>query len=193
MTESKPHHGFVAIGASGSQGLQDIKELVAALPMGLNAVVMVVLHRRWDKLSNLRAVLAEASHMPIVIASDGQGLEPGTVYIGEPSEHLTLVAKSFGKLVPDDQRDFTNRTIDLLFKSVAAFGGPRAIGVVLSGSLDDGSRGLAAIHAAGGVTMVLTATTGEQGMPENAADYDGPIDVIGSPQVIAKAIRDALQ
>jgi chemotaxis response regulator CheB len=54
------------------------------------------------------------------------------------------------------------------------------IGVVLSGSLDDGSRGLAAIHDAGGMTMVLTpARPPQQGMPENAISYDGPIDLIG--------------
>ena len=63
------------------------------------------------------------------------------------------------------------------------------IGVVLSGSSDDGSRGLAAIHKAGGRTMVLTpATPQEPGMPENAIGYDGPIDVIGSPGRLAEAI-----
>jgi chemotaxis response regulator CheB len=83
-------------------------------------------------------------------------------------------------LIDDPDRHYGGRTVDLLFKSVAAWAGTRIIGVVLSGSLDDGSRGLAAIHDAGGMTMVLTpARPPQQGMPENAISYDGPIDLIG--------------
>jgi len=63
------------------------------------------------------------------------------------------------------------------------------IGVVLSGALDDGSRGLAAIHEAGGLTIVLTpGRSPERGMPENAISYDGPIDLIGDPLQIAEGI-----
>jgi two-component system chemotaxis response regulator CheB len=81
---------------------------------------------------------------------------------------------------------------------VAEQAGPLATGVILSGSLDDGSRGLAAINKAGGVTMVLTPERGRPaGMPENAIDFDGPINVIGSPSFIArcisKLIADPLQ
>jgi two-component system chemotaxis response regulator CheB len=68
------------------------------------------------------------------------------------------------------------------------------IGVVLSGSLDDGSRGLAAINAAGGLSMVLTPSAPPmKGMPENAINFDGPIDLIGSPITIAKGICEAVQ
>jgi two-component system chemotaxis response regulator CheB len=108
------------------------------------------------------------------------------------ASRITLIANSVGELVTDPEKKYRNRTLDLLFRSLAAAARERAIGVVLSGSLDDGSRGLAAIHEAHGVTMVLTSTAGEQGMPENAADYDGPIDVIGNPRVIAEAIRQAI-
>jgi two-component system chemotaxis response regulator CheB len=189
---AKRRYGFVAIGASGAQGLRDISQLLNALPKELNAVVTVVLHRPWEKPSNLRAILAAASHMPVFVVSDGESLKPGVVYIGEPSEHLTLFSKSLGEITADPNRDYTNRTVDLLFDSVAKYAGERAIGVVLSGSLDDGARGLAAIHRSGGLTMVLTGTLNESGMPENAASYDGPVDVTGSPVVIAQAILSAL-
>ena len=98
--------------------------------------------------------------------------------------------RSFGRLINDPDATHRDRTVDLLFQSLAAYGGGRVIGVVLSGSLDDGSRGLAAIHAAGGQTMVITPENfTNPGMPENAIDYDGPIDCIGSPQQIAEAIN----
>lgn len=82
-----------------------------------------------------------------------------------------------------------NRTIDILFNSVAAHAGERGIGVVLSGSLSDGSQGLAAIAHAGGASMVLSRDgLAEHGMPENAVAYDGPIDVLGSAATIAREI-----
>ena len=102
-------------------------------------------------------------------------LQIGIVYIGEPSQHLTLAINGVGELVNDPSRHYGNRTIDLLFHSVAAHAGPRAIGVILSGTLDDGSRGLVAMHEAGGITMVLTPSSlPEHGMPSNAIAFDGP-------------------
>jgi two-component system chemotaxis response regulator CheB len=185
---------IIAIGASGADGLSDIKELLEALPSTLPAAVMIVLHRPWDRPTRLQAILGEASRLPVVIAAQGERLEAGIVYIGEPAEHLTLAANSFGKLVDDPDRLYGGRTVDLLFKSVAAHAATHMIGVVLSGLLDDGSRGLAAIHDAGGTTMVLTPShLAEKGMPENAISYDGPIDLIGDPRQIAEGICAACQ
>ena len=178
----------------GAQGLADIQALLGTLPDTLPAIVMVVLHRLWDHPTKLQAVLSHRSALPVVIASQGECFKIGTVYIGEPSEHLTLAADSFGVLISDPDRQHGNRTVDLLFKSVAEYAGARMIGVVLSGALDDGSRGLAAIHDAGGLTMVLTPSSGHRPggeMPENAIGYDGPINFIGDSRQIAHAIREA--
>jgi two-component system, chemotaxis family, protein-glutamate methylesterase/glutaminase len=184
---------FIAIGASGGAGLANIVAVLAALPAPLGAVVLVVLHRPWNTPSNLCAVLRRACPHPVLVADDREHFEVGTIYIGEPAQHLTLMARSLGKIVNDPDRHYRNRTVDLLFESVAEHGRERMIGVVLSGSLDDGSRGLAAIHRAGGLTMVLLPEAGDsQGMPENAIDYDAPIDIIGSPKEIAAAIVKTL-
>ncbi len=181
---------FVAIGASGSEGLRDIQALLAHLKAPVPAVILVVLHRPWDQPSNLRAILSRSCHLPVVIAAEGERFNAGTVYIGEPEAHLTLAARSFGELIEDPRRTHRNRNVDLLFDSVAAYAGGRMIGVVLSGALDDGSRGLAAIHKAGGKTMVLAPEPwATRGMPENAIAYDGPIDMIGDAVQIAEAIN----
>lgn len=185
---------FIAIGASGRDGLEDIRDLLGELPSSLTAVVLIVLHRPWHRLSHLQAILARVSQLPVVVAMHGERFEPSTVYIGQPQDHLTLAAKSFGFLIKDAERHYGNRTIDLLFHSVAAHGGKRIVGVILSGSLDDGSRGLAAIHHAGGLTIVLSPEAPpRRGMPENAIAYDGPVDVIGNPFRIATAILDAVR
>ena len=150
---------------------------------------MVVLHRPWDRVSHLQAVLSRSSRLPVLVALEGERFEAGVAYIGEPAEHLTLAARSFGSLVDDPNRCYGNRTVNLLFHSLAEHAGARSIGVILSGFLDDGSRGLAAIHHAGGLTMVIQRSgSPTPGMPENAISYDGPIDVIGNPEEIAHAI-----
>src|ERR1700757_2267473 len=119
---SSPPPWFIAIGASGSEGLDDIRNLLRELPSPLFAVVLIVLHRPWHHVSRLQAVLARESQLPVVIATHGERFEPGTVYIGEPEDHLTLATKSFGFLIHDPKRQYGNRTIDLLFQSVAAPG-----------------------------------------------------------------------
>lgn len=180
---------YVAIGASGPKGLDDIQRLLAHLPPDLSAVVLICLHRPFDKLSHLREILHRHSALPIHLAQDSERLLNGRGYIGEPDAHLSLAAQGLSDMIADPENLHRNRTVDALFRSVASHAPSRFIGVVLSGSLDDGARGLAAIHEAGGVTMVLTPQPApERGMPENAIRYDGPIDFIGSPEAIASEI-----
>ena len=189
----QPAPWIVAIGASGAQGLDDMMQLLSELPSTLPAIIMIVLHRRWHEPTALRAILARSCAFPVVIAAPGERFEVGIVYIGEPATHLTLAADTFGGLIDDPGRHYGGRTVDLLFRSIAAHAGRHMIGVVLSGSLDDGSRGLAAIHEAGGLTMVLTpnATWCDRGMPENAISYDGPISLIGTHRQLAQGICSA--
>jgi two-component system chemotaxis response regulator CheB len=185
---------IVAIGASGGDGLDDIRALLAALPWPVPAVILVVLHRPVDRISNLRDILARASRIEVRVAAQNDRFEPGICYIGEPDQHLTLTAHSLADMVDDADNRHRNRTIDTLFHSVAEHAGARMIGVVLSGSLDDGSRGLAAIHHAGGTTMVLDPTgQAFPGMPRNAIRYDGPINLIGSAAEIAAGIGRLLK
>jgi two-component system chemotaxis response regulator CheB len=183
---------FVAIGASGGEGLDDIRDLLADLPQVTPAVVMVVLHRPSDKVSALRDILASSANMPVVIATEAEKLEVGVCYIGEPAGHLTLLGGDTAGLVPGKNHRLRGRTIDTLFDSVARHAEGRAIGVILSGSLDDGSRGLAAIHAAGGLTMVLDPGRKPRGMQQNAIDFDGPISFIGTGREIAATIETVL-
>jgi two-component system chemotaxis response regulator CheB len=181
---------MVAIGASGGEGLDDLRDLLSRLPRNLAAVVLVVLHRSSEQSSELRAVLARASRLPVLIASEGDRFRVGHCYVGEPNAHLSLAANSNVRLVEGGENRHRNRTVDILFDSVAVHAGARGIGVVLSGALDDGSRGLAAIRHAGGMSMVIShGGAAEWGMPLNAAEFDGPVDVVGSTAQIAQAIE----
>ncbi|RZK76380.1 MAG: chemotaxis protein CheB, partial [Methylobacterium sp.] len=100
---------FVAVGASGAEGLRDIRALLVALPAPLRAVLLVLL-RPWDRPSHLRAILAQACPHPVLIADAGERFEPGRIDIGEPARHPILADRSFGEIVADPMRLHGNRT-----------------------------------------------------------------------------------
>ncbi len=188
-TTSTPSPFFVAVGASGADGLRDLRDLLEALPAELPAVLMVVLHRSSNSISHLQEVLARRSALPVIIPQEADEYRAGACYIGEPAAHLSLAERSRVHLIAGAHNRYRNRTVDLLFESVAAHAGRCGIGVVLRGSLSDGAKGLASIHFAGGTTMVLGSRYGAVcGMPRNATEYDGPIDFTGSVQKIAEEI-----
>ncbi len=191
MTD-QPAPWVVAIGASGAAGLNDLRGLLAEW-QNLHAIVMIVLHRPFTKISYLRQVLQFSSEMPVHVAALGQQLRPGCVYIGEPSSHLILLSSSIAGLTDDPRRLYGDRTIDLLFQSVATIGGRRNVGVVLSASLDDGTLDLAEIHKAGGWTMIINPA-GQRcsSMRENAGSYLGPINIIGDVSMIALEVEKIL-
>jgi chemotaxis response regulator CheB len=93
---------------------------------------------------------------------------------------LTLMSRGRADLVNGEGHTFRNRTVDLLSKSIARVAGRKAIGIAVSGALSNGSKGLAAIHHAGGTPMVLAAGTKTRGMQQNAIDFDGPVSLVGS-------------
>jgi chemotaxis response regulator CheB len=184
---SDPPKWIVGVGASGSAGLQDLRALLAAWPAGCPAALMAVLHRPVDSPSELARVLRSSSSIPIVVAHQGDAVFPGVCYLGEPDAHLTLDA--FGRVDLTADSLYRNSTIDLLFNSLANNAPPHMAGVILSGSLDDGSDGLAAIAAAGGLTMAVSADGALGGqMPENAVRRCGSVDFRGEPADIAREV-----
>ncbi|MFL5298622.1 MAG: chemotaxis protein CheB [Phenylobacterium sp.] len=179
----------MAVGASGGLGLLDLRDLLEALPGDLPAIVLAVLHRPSGQFSHLKEVLSRRSALPVLIPQEDDEFHAGVCYIGEPAAHLELAARSRVHLVAGNNDKYRNRTVDLLFASVAEHARDRAIGVVLRGELADGTRGLAAIHFAGGATMVLGAGgSASEGMPQNATNYGGPIDFTGAVDEIAREI-----
>jgi two-component system, chemotaxis family, protein-glutamate methylesterase/glutaminase len=185
----RPDDFIVAIGGSGGEGLEDIQELLEHLPIDLAAIVLVVLHRSIDAVSYLCRVLEPRSALPVMVARNGERLKVGYCYIGEPSQHIALGAGSLAKLIGDPTNLYRNRTVDALFYSLAKHAEGKFIGVVLSGDLDDGTRGLLAIRRAGGITMVATPRLPrDDSMPANAISFNDPVDFIGSPQDIAAEI-----
>jgi two-component system chemotaxis response regulator CheB len=142
----------VALGASAG-GLEPLLTIIGSLPGDLDAAVLVVVHVPSSGPSALPKIVRRRSAMPARHATDGDEIVAGDILIAPPDHHMTID----GTKVVVRRGPLINRTrpaIDPLFQSVALHAGARGIGVVLSGALDDGAAGLAAISAAGGIAIV---------------------------------------
>lgn len=166
--------GVVALGASAG-GVEALHVVVEALPAGLPAAVTIVQHLDPHHRSTLAALLGRRARLAVKQAAHGEPIQPGTIYVAPPDEHLRVAGGRL-ELSHSRQVHFTRPSIDLLFESVAAEYGPRAIGVILSGTGVDGASGIRAIKQAGGITIVQDpSTAAHRGMPD-AACSTGCVD-----------------
>lgn len=177
---------IIAIGASAG-GVEAIEALLMRLPPSLPAAILVVLHRPPERLSYLPEILQRLRAAPVIVAREGDTLEYRTCYLGLPKSHLTIGPGSRIHLLSDGF--YRGHSVDALFESLARHAGPRTIGIVLSGLLKDGSLGLKALKEAGGVALVQDpAEAAYSEMPQNAIDYGGSIDFVGSIEELAEEI-----
>lgn len=142
----------VAIGASAG-GVPALRHLVAGLPGHLPAAVVVVLHIPPTAPDMLPKILGRAGPLPSVTAVHGAPAVAGTIHVAPPDRHV-LVVDGRLRLSSGPRVNGHRPAIDPLLTSVAEGFGPRAIGVVLSGTRDDGSAGLADIARRGGAALV---------------------------------------
>jgi two-component system chemotaxis response regulator CheB len=142
----------VVVGASAG-GVEALSALVRALPADFPAPVIVVLHVPASGPSVLPAILSRAGPLQAVHAADGAVLEPGRIFVAPPNCHV-LVSNGSITLSRGPRENGHRPAIDPLFRSAVASYGERTAGVVLSGTLDDGTAGLFAIKSQGGATLV---------------------------------------
>lgn len=146
---------LIVIGASVG-GMEALSVIFSSLPPDLPAAVLVVTHIG-ARDSVLPELLARTSALPVRHARDGEPVRPGRVLLAPPDRHM-LVAMSGGQAVIELTRgpreNHTRPAIDPLFRTAAAACGAAVVGVVLTGYLDDGTAGLAAIKACGGTAIV---------------------------------------
>lgn len=147
-----PKRDVVVIGASAG-GIPALQRLLAGLPPGLPASLLVVLHHSAGP-GVLPSILAKAGPLPAAYAVDGQRLTPGLVAVAQPDQHLVLGESDTLRLWRGPRENGARPAIDPLFQSAAERCGARVIAVVLSGLLDDGAAGAAAIADSGGAVLV---------------------------------------
>jgi two-component system, chemotaxis family, protein-glutamate methylesterase/glutaminase len=166
MTRSKSQ----AIVIGGSAGaLEALNCVLPALPHGFTLPIAVVLHLLPGRPSGLAPVLQDRSKLLVKEADDKEPIVGGTVYLGSPNYHLLIEKERCFSLSVDEPVLFSRPSIDVLFESAADAYGPGLIGVLLSGANEDGARGLARIHEAGGVALVQAPdSAATRAMPEAA-------------------------
>lgn len=165
---------IVAIGASLG-GLSAVQTVLRGIPANFGCSIVIAQHRRRDPDSRLRDLLASVSKLPVVEPEDRTPLEPNHVYVA-PSDYHMLVEWGVLSLSIDAPVLHARPSIDVLFESVADAYGPAAIGVVLTNSNDDGSRGAAAIKRSGGQVYVQDPETAESPIGPLAALASTPVD-----------------
>jgi two-component system, chemotaxis family, protein-glutamate methylesterase/glutaminase len=186
MAEGVSHYGpeghdIIVIGASAG-GLQALQRLLSDLPADLPAAVFIVLHI--GASSHLAQVLGRTGVLPVLRAESGVPIERGRVYVAVPGVHL-LLHDDHILLRRGPRENLARPAIDPLFRSAACAFGARVVGVVLSGSLNDGTAGLRAIKQCGGVAVVQDpADAAVPDMPRSAqryvdVDYTVPISALG--------------
>src|SRR5215468_4282361 len=177
-------HDIVVVGASAG-GIEALKELVGALPGDLPAAVFVVLHLPAGGTSVLPDILSRAGPLPAEHVHDGVRITQSRIFVAPPDCHVQI-SDGTAEAVAGPKENGHRPAIDPLFRSAAHAVGPRAVGVILSGTLDDGTLGLRAIKAHGGVGLVQDPKSAlHRGMPDSAIANAAP-DRIGTPTELAE-------
>jgi two-component system chemotaxis response regulator CheB len=182
----------VVVGASAG-GVEALARLVASLPADLSAAVLVVLHVLPGGRSVLGEILARAGRLPAATAVDGDRIERGRIYVAPPDHHLLLDGETL-RLSGGPRENGHRPAIDLLFRSAAQSRGPRVIGVVLTGLLDDGAAGLRRIKERDGAAVVQSPDDAlYPAMPSSAiaaTDVDAVIPLDQMAATIARLLKE---
>jgi two-component system chemotaxis response regulator CheB len=164
---------ILAIGTSAG-GVEALRFLASKFPPELPASVLMVIHLSSQFRSTLDAILSQAGPLPASFAADGEPVQHRRIYLGPAGRHLLLDGDKI-RLGIGPTENNARPSIDPMFRSVGACCGHRAIGVVLTGALGDGSAGLYALKQCGGITVVQD--------PEDAAHPSMPMSALRKARV----------
>jgi two-component system CheB/CheR fusion protein len=182
---------IVAIGASAG-GLDAFMTLLQALPAKTGMAIVYIQHLDPHHSSSMVEIFSRVSNLPVLEASDGVLIKEDHVYVIQPATELSI---EDGKLLtkPRDSSNGIFMPIDHFMTNLATYMGSNAIGVILSGTASDGTRGLQAIKSSGGVTLVQDPQSARfDGMPKSAIAA-GVVDIVLSPEKIATELLKLVQ
>lgn len=185
-------HDLVVVGAS-TGGVEALTYLVHGLPEDLPASMCVVMHIPAQSHSYLPQILSRHGPLPATHAMDGEPLAPGHIYVAPPDRHL-LVEHGRLRLSRGPKENRARPAVDPLFRSAALAYGPRVIGMVLTGALDDGTSGLFSVKERGGIAVVQDPEDALiPSMPASAFEYvdvDHCVPLSAMPALLTRLVRE---
>lgn len=187
-------HNIIVMGASAG-GVEALMSVVKDLPVDFPAAIFITLHVAPFGNSVLPAVLSRAGWMPAVHPKDFEPIQLGRIYVAPPDYHL-LVKRGYIRLTRGAKENGHRPAVDPLFRTAASAYGPQVIGIILSGTRDDGTLGLADIKAAGGIAIVQEPDDAAYGgMPRSAIEkvnVDHTLPVKGIPLLLQQLVHDPI-
>jgi two-component system chemotaxis response regulator CheB len=181
---------LVVIGAS-SGGLGALSSVLRGLPAKLPAAVVAVIHHRPEGRNFLVDILNGVGALPAVEVKEGMPLEPARIYV-PPLDHHVLVEPGHLRLSRGPKENYFRPAIDPLFRSASRSRGAGTVGVVLSGTLDDGTAGLMAVKRRQGLAVVQDPESAQfPQMPRNALEYVQADHILPPEQIGALLARVA--
>lgn len=178
---------IVVIGSSAG-GIDALRRLFSRLPHDSGATFLVVQHLSPHSPSELDRILRNHTAMRVGFARDREPLAPNTVTIAAPDRHL-MVEEDHVRVTRGPRECRARPSVDVLFRSAALSYGPRVIGVVLTGALDDGTAGLWQVKDRQGLAFVQDPEEAVcRSMPESALEYVD-VDFVGTIEMLATQLR----
>jgi two-component system chemotaxis response regulator CheB len=179
---------IVAIGGSAG-AVEAVKVIIAGLPADFAAAVLVTIHIGAQTRSLLPEILEMAGPLPVRHAQEGRPLRRGQVLVAPPDHHL-IVVDGVVSLSRGARENGSRPALDPMFRSAARAYGQRVVGVVLSGTLDDGAAGLTAIKARGGVTIAQSPGTSIfSDMPRSSIEAGVVDSVLPLPDIAPRLVE----
>jgi two-component system chemotaxis response regulator CheB len=179
----------IVVGVS-SGGMNAMKVMFSLLPKDFNTPVIIVQHigahsdSRWIKLLN------DISNLPLKEADEKERIESGKVYFAPPNYHLLIEKDRTFSLTVDERVNYSRPSIDVLFESAAEAYADKLIGVILTGSNNDGTNGIKRVKECGGLVIIQNPETSESAyMPKSAIAAIKPDYVLSLEDIINLLIK----
>ena len=183
------HYEAIVIGAS-SGGMNAMKVMFSLLPKNFNTPIIIVQHigahsdNQWIKFLN------DKSNLTINEADEKEEIEKGNIYIAPSNYHLMIERNKTFSLTIDERVNYSRPSIDVLFESAAEAYKNKLIGVILTGSNNDGTKGMKRIKEYGGLTIAQDPETAESSyMPASAIAAIQPDYILSLEDIIELLIK----
>ncbi|MBV9183942.1 MAG: chemotaxis protein CheB [Acidobacteria bacterium] len=174
---------IIVIGASAG-GIDALKILVATLPKDLKAAIFITVHVAPYSMGILPEILERSGAVAATNAKDWEPIQQARIYVAPPDYHLLFEKEGYVRITRGPRENRFRPAIDPMFRAAAYCFGPRVIGVILTGWLDDGTAGLRAVRERGGTTIVQHPDDAfAPSMPLNAIKYVEVDHILGIKDV----------